>query len=66
MMKHGGSPDQFYGFSLGSGVARGRVVFDIAYQFRFGNDVGGVDSGEVDVAEDVQEHMLYTSLIVHF
>jgi long-subunit fatty acid transport protein len=34
-----GSPDQFFGFSLGSGIARGRVVFDLAYQFRFGNDV---------------------------
>jgi long-subunit fatty acid transport protein len=61
-----GSPDQFYGFSLGSGIARGRVVFDIAYQFRFGNDVGSFDTGEFDFSEDVREHMIYTSLILHF
>ncbi len=25
---------------LGSGIAYGRFIFDIAYQFRFGNNVG--------------------------
>jgi len=60
------SPDQFYGFSMGSGVARGRFVFDMAYQFRFGNDVGSFDTGEMDFSEDVKEHMIYASLIVHF
>jgi hypothetical protein len=36
-----GSPDDFYGFSLGSGFTlNDRFSLDIAYQYRFGNDVG--------------------------
>jgi len=61
-----GSPDQFYGFSIGSGIARGKIVFDAAYQYRFGNDVGAFDNGTVDFSEDVREHTIYTSLIIHF
>ena len=51
---------------MGSGVARGRWVFDLAYQFRFGIDVGGYDAVGIDFSEDVREHMIYTSLIIHF
>jgi long-subunit fatty acid transport protein len=61
-----GGPDDFYGFSLGSGVAKGRLVFDAAYQYRFGNDVGTAIAENYDFSQDVNEHTVYTSVIVHF
>ena len=61
-----GSPDDFFGISLGSGIAKGRFVFDIAYQYRFGKDVGGSILQNLDFSQDVDEHTIYSSLIVHF
>lgn len=61
-----GSPDNFYGFSLGSGVAIGSYVFDNAYQYRFGNDVGKYILENFDFSQDVKEHTIYSSLIYHF
>lgn len=61
-----GSPDHYYGFALGSGIAYGRFIFDVAYQFRFGNGVGGSLMQNKDIAQDVREHTLYTSMIIHF
>lgn len=61
-----GSPDDFFGFSLGSGVAVGALAFDIAYQYRFGNNVGEALVQGYDFSQDVEEHTLYTSLILYF
>ncbi len=61
-----GSPDDFYGFSLGSGIAGGRFVFDIAYQYRFGNNVGESILQNFDFSQDVKEHTVYSSIIIHF
>jgi long-subunit fatty acid transport protein len=61
-----GSPDDFFGFSLGSGIVRGRLVFDIAYQHRFGKDVGKSILQNLDFSQDVKEHTVYSSLIIHF
>ncbi len=61
-----GSPDEYYGLSLGSGVAAGRFIFDAAYQFRFGKKVGGSLLESYDFSRDVTEHTLYSSIIVHF
>ena len=61
-----GSPDDFYGFSLGSGIAKGRFVFDIAYQYRFGNNVGTSILKNLEFSQDVEEHTVYSSLIIHF
>ena len=61
-----GSTDDYYGFSLGSGLVRGKVVCDIAYQFRFGNDVGKHLYESLDFSQDVREHTLFASLIYHF
>jgi len=61
-----GSPDDYYGFSLGSGIGIGRFIFDIAYQYRFGNDVGSSMLENLDFSEDVKEHTLYGSMIFHF
>ena len=61
-----GSPDDFFGFSVGSGIGAGRFIFDIAYQYRFGRDVGSSILGNLDFSEDVDEHTVYASMIVHF
>jgi len=60
------SPDDFYGFSLGSGIAYKQFIFDIAYQYRFGRDVRTVNVGNEDSSQDVDQHTVYMSLIYHF
>jgi long-subunit fatty acid transport protein len=60
-----GHLDEFYGFSLGTGYARGRAVFDIAYQFRTGNNVAGdIPSIEGSTA-DISQHTVMVSLIYY-
>ena len=61
-----GSPDDYYGLSFGSGIARGRAVFDVAYQYRFGNDVGKYILEDYDFSQDIREHTIYASVIFHF
>jgi long-subunit fatty acid transport protein len=61
-----GSPDDYYGFSLGTGFGKGRFILDLAYQFRYGNDVGQSLVGGSDFSQDVEEHLLYSSVILHF
>ena len=60
-----GSPEDFYGFSVGSGLGYKRYVFDIAYQLRWGNDV---DTGNLinTSTADITQHLLLASVIVHF
>jgi long-subunit fatty acid transport protein len=61
-----GSPDSFYGVSLGSGISAGPWVFDAAYQYRFGRDVRTITVGGDDATQDVDQHSVYMSLIYHF
>ncbi len=71
-----GSPDDYYGVSIGTGLVYEprerwdlceRLVFDIAWQFRFGEDVGRHNMlKDLNFSQDVYEHTVYTSLIVHF
>jgi len=61
-----GSPDDFFDFSIGSGIAIGRFVFDMAYQYRFGNNVGASMLGKWAFSQHVAEHTVYSSLIIHF
>ncbi len=69
-------PDDYFGFSIGSGLAidfsknkkffvKG-LAFDVAYQYRFGKDVGASILKEVEFSQDVEEHTVYSSVIVHF
>lgn len=59
-----GSPDDFYGFSLGLGFSKNDwFSLDISYQYRFGNDVGEALSREYLFSEDVDEHIVYLSVI---
>jgi long-subunit fatty acid transport protein len=61
-----GSPDDFWGFSIGSGIAYQKFIFDAAYQYRFGRDVRTTTVGGEDSSQDVDQHTVYTSLIYHF
>jgi len=59
--------DEFYGMSFGTGISIRQYVFDIAYQFRFGNDTGNhIFQKEKSFSQDVNEHIVYTSFIYHF
>ncbi len=61
-----GSPDDFFGFSLGSGISTDRFSLDITYQYRFGNDVGGSVLKAWEFSQDIDEHTVYSSIIVYF
>ena len=58
--------DAFYGCSFGTGFTKGKIVFDIAYQYRFGNDVSEYILKEFDFSQNVLEHTVYASVIYHF
>lgn len=61
-----GSPDDFFGFSIGSGLVFDRFSWDIAWQYRFGNEVSSAIMPGYGFSQDVREHTVYTSLIVYF
>jgi hypothetical protein len=65
-----GSPDDYFGVSVGSGFILRRIAFDVAYQFRFGNGVSPTVSWIVgnlaNVHEDVREHLVLFSLVYRF
>jgi long-subunit fatty acid transport protein len=60
----GGTRD-FFGFSVGSGIAYKRFIFDAAYQFRWGNNV---DTGNLIATSeaDIYQHTILASIILHF
>ncbi len=61
-----GSPDDIYGFSLGLGFTKSdHFSLDIAYQYRFGNNIGASVLQEWDFSQDVKEHMVYLSMILY-
>ena len=63
-----GGPDAFYGFTLGFGaLAYQRVNLDIAYQYRYGNDVNSdFLRGQRGFSEDVEQHRILLSTVVYF
>lgn len=60
------NPDDIYGLTLGGGIAYGQFVFDLAYQYRFGNGIGGSGMEFLGLSQDMSEHTVYSSLILHF
>jgi long-subunit fatty acid transport protein len=60
-----GKPDDFYGFSLGSGFSNKYVSIDGAYEYRTGNDVGESMMPTLGFSQDVEQHTLYMSMIVY-
>jgi long-subunit fatty acid transport protein len=61
-----GHLDEYYGFTFGTGYARGRLVFDMSYQYRTGWDLTGDMSAFPGTDIDVIQHILMTSLIYYF
>jgi len=60
------NPDDFMGFSLGTGIAYKSMVYDVAYQYRFGRDVRTATVGDETSSQDVDQHTVYVSFIYHF
>ena len=59
--------DDFYTLSLGTGIqAYNRVSFDIAYEFRWGNNVNADILRGISGTQDIYLHRLLTSMIYHF
>ena len=60
-----GGVKNFYGFSIGSGVAYRSFIFDVAYQLRWGRNL---DSGNLIATSeaDIMQHTVLASLIIHF
>lgn len=61
-------PDDFFGFSLGSGIMLNKhVLLDWAYEMRYGRNVcGGTLGGIPDSKADIIQHKLMLSMIYHF
>ncbi len=58
--------DDFFGFSLGSGFTlNDRFSIDIAYQYRFGDDVGRYMLENLEFSQNVDEHKVYLSVIFY-
>lgn len=65
-----GAPDEYFGFSLGSGISLGdepgRALLDIAYTFEQGNNVMEALLSDGSVLSDSTSHQIVMSLIFHF
>ena len=65
-----GTPDDYFGFSLGTGLSLGkerRLIFDIAWIHTIGNDVmGSLVPGQRGLTTDVAYDELYVSTIWRF
>jgi long-subunit fatty acid transport protein len=61
------NPEDFWGFSLGTGISIGDFIFDCAYQFRTGDDVeGDIFLDLPSTNADVTQHLFMVSCIYHF
>jgi long-subunit fatty acid transport protein len=60
------NPDDFWGFSVGTGISLGDMIFDCAYQFRYGDDAGGDVFNLPSTSADVTQHLFLASIIYHF
>ena len=60
-----GSSEDFYGLAVGSEIAYSRLIFDVAYQLKWGKDLDTWNLIATSKA-DITQHTFPTSLIVHF
>lgn len=60
-----GKVKDFYGITVGSGIAYKQYIFDMAYQLRWGHQV---DTGNLIATSeaDVTQHLILASVIYHF
>ena len=65
-----GSPDDYYGFSVGTGIAlgddSGKWIIDVAYNQLRADDVQTVVPEEDALTTDTTQHQFFVSLIKHF
>ena len=61
-----GRLDDYYGFSIGSGISLPRFSFDVAYQFRFASNVNGNLGTIQEKSVDIRQHTVFASLIWYF
>jgi len=58
--------DDFYGISLGIGLTKlPWFSIDLAYQYRYGHNVGQSMLRHMAFSQDVHEHMMYSSIIYY-
>jgi long-subunit fatty acid transport protein len=57
--------DDFFGFSVGSGITYDKWAFDFSYQYRWGSHVSS-DISQSGISMDTTQHTVMTSLIYHF
>ena len=62
----GGRVDDFYGISTGTGLLFEDLIFDIAYQYRFGKKRNAESMLGEEISSDVTQHYFYSSIIYHF
>ena len=65
-----GEPDDYHGFSLGTGLALGRGtgkwIFDVAYSLLQARDIQTLVPGEDSLSTDTVQDEFFVSLIKHF
>jgi long-subunit fatty acid transport protein len=60
-----GNPEDFYGIAVGSGIGYKKLMFDAAYQLRWGNNVD--TNNLIPTSEaDIYQHTFLASVIIHF
>jgi long-subunit fatty acid transport protein len=57
--------NNYFGFSVGSGISVDSWAFDVSYQYRFGNRVSS-DLNLQNTSMDTTQHTILASLIYHF
>ncbi|MBI4690852.1 MAG: outer membrane protein transport protein, partial [Nitrospirae bacterium] len=60
------SPDDYYGFSVGTGYSTQKFSLDAAYQYRTGRDVTGDVPGIEGSSADITQHSIMMSGIYYF
>lgn len=64
-----GKVEDFYGFTIGSGIGYKKLIFDMAYQIRWGHNIDAsnlISSRDDDARADVIQHSIIASVIYHF
>jgi long-subunit fatty acid transport protein len=61
-----GKAEDIYGLSLGGGVSYDHWVFDIAYQYRWGDDIGEKALISREFSQDITEHQVIGSIFYRF
>jgi long-subunit fatty acid transport protein len=61
-----GGVDDFFGASIGTGIAGKDFAFDIAYQYRFGEKRGIEGMLGKRIGTKVKQHSIYSSIIFYF